>query len=77
MPTPNNQLGLAGIPPQLPYGTHKIKWTITDGCGNETYCEYTFVVKDCKAPTLYVSTVGHEHYADADGTVVGYGLPAV
>ncbi len=52
MPTPNNQLGLAGIPPQLPYGTHKIKWTITDGCGNETYCEYTFVVKDCKAPTV-------------------------
>ncbi|MBK7939747.1 MAG: hypothetical protein IPJ82_22850 [Lewinellaceae bacterium] len=52
MPTPTNQLGSAGIAPQLPYGTHKIKWTITDGCGNETYCEYTFVVKDCKAPTV-------------------------
>ncbi|MBK7937136.1 MAG: T9SS type A sorting domain-containing protein [Lewinellaceae bacterium] len=52
MPTPTNQFGSAGIAPQLPYGTHKIKWTITDGCGNETYCEYTFVVKDCKAPTV-------------------------
>jgi len=52
MPTPSNQFGTPGIAPQLPYGTHKIKWTITDGCGNETYCEYTFVVKDCKAPTV-------------------------
>jgi hypothetical protein len=52
MPTPANQLGTPGIAPQLPYGTHKIKWTITDGCGNETFCEYTFIVKDCKAPTV-------------------------
>ena len=52
MPTPANQLGTSGIAPQLPYGTHKIKWTITDGCGNETFCEYTFIVKDCKAPTV-------------------------
>ncbi|MBK9337937.1 MAG: hypothetical protein IPM98_15890 [Lewinellaceae bacterium] len=38
--------------PELPYGTHKIKWFISDGCGNEQVCEYTFVVKDCKAPSL-------------------------
>ncbi|GAB4495641.1 MAG: hypothetical protein OHK0019_25300 [Saprospiraceae bacterium] len=38
--------------PELPYGTHKIKWIIGDGCGNETVCEYTFVVKDCKPPTV-------------------------
>ena len=38
--------------PQLPYGTHKIKWFVEDGCGNETICEYTFVVKDCKKPTV-------------------------
>lgn len=25
---------------QLPPGHHKIRWIITDGCGNETYCEY-------------------------------------
>ncbi len=38
--------------PELPYGTHKIKWIVEDGCGNENTCEYTFVVKDCKAPTV-------------------------
>jgi hypothetical protein len=38
--------------PELPYGTHKIKWFVEDGCGNETICEYTFVVKDCKKPTV-------------------------
>jgi hypothetical protein len=38
--------------PELPYGTHKIKWILSDGCGNDAVCEYTFVVKDCKAPTV-------------------------
>ncbi len=38
--------------PELPYGTHKIKWIVDDGCGNEQICEYTFVVKDCKKPTV-------------------------
>ena len=52
MPTPNNPFGSAGVVPELPYGTHKIKWLVTDGCGNEQFCEYTFVVKDCKAPTV-------------------------
>jgi subtilisin-like proprotein convertase family protein len=40
------------VVPELPYGTHKIKWFAYDGCGNESVCEYTFVVKDCKAPTV-------------------------
>jgi hypothetical protein len=40
------------VTPQLPYGTHKIKWFITDGCGNEAICEYTIIIKDCKAPTV-------------------------
>ncbi|MEI6411629.1 MAG: HYR domain-containing protein, partial [Bacteroidota bacterium] len=31
--------------PELPYGTHKIKWFVEDGCGNESICEYTFIVK--------------------------------
>ncbi|MBK8556068.1 MAG: HYR domain-containing protein [Lewinellaceae bacterium] len=43
---------LQGVVPQLPYGTHKIKWIAQDGCGNESVCEYTFVVKDCKKPTV-------------------------
>jgi hypothetical protein len=38
--------------PELPFGTHKIKWFITDGCGNNKEYEYTFTVKDCKAPTV-------------------------
>jgi len=40
------------VDPQLPYGTHKIKWVVEDGCGNETICEYTFIVRDKKAPTV-------------------------
>lgn len=38
--------------PELPYGMHKIKWIASDGCGNESVCEYTFIVKDCKAPSV-------------------------
>jgi len=38
--------------PEFPHGTHKIKWFVKDGCGNETACEYTFTVKDCKPPTV-------------------------
>ncbi len=38
--------------PQLPYGTHKIKWFVEDGCGNEQVCEHLFTVKDCKRPTV-------------------------
>jgi len=40
------------VPAQLPHGTHKIKWFLTDGCGNNKEYEYTFTVKDCKAPTV-------------------------
>src|SRR5262249_50345815 len=38
--------------PELPHGTHKIKWIVEDGCGNESVCEYMFTIKDCKAPTV-------------------------
>jgi hypothetical protein len=38
--------------PEFPYGTHKIKWILQDGCGNQSVCEYQFTVKDCKAPTV-------------------------
>jgi hypothetical protein len=40
------------VAPQLPHGTHKIKWFITDGCGNNAEYEYTFTVRDCKPPTV-------------------------
>ena len=32
------------IPLQLPVGRHKIKWFISDACGNATLCEYLFMV---------------------------------
>ena len=49
----NTQLAQTNfVIPQLPYGTHKIKWFVEDGCGNESVCEYNFVVKDCKKPTV-------------------------
>jgi hypothetical protein len=38
--------------PQLPYGNYKIKWIISDGCGNETVSEKLFTIKDCKKPTV-------------------------
>ena len=38
--------------PELPHGTHKIKWFITDDCGTNLEYEYTFTVKDCQAPTV-------------------------
>lgn len=38
--------------PELPHGKHKIKWIVSDGCGNETVCEYNIVIRDCKAPTI-------------------------
>lgn len=36
-----------------PVGTHKITWTVEDQCGNQTSCNYTFVVRDRKKPTPY------------------------
>jgi YVTN family beta-propeller protein len=40
------------VMPELPYGTHKIEWTVSDGCGNDRQCAYDFTVKDCKKPTV-------------------------
>ncbi len=60
--------------PQLPHGTHKIKWFISDGCGNEQVCEYLFTVKDCKAPAI-VCANGLSGNIGADRTLqVGHSL---
>jgi hypothetical protein len=62
---PNNY-----VMPQLPYGSHKIKWTITDKCGNYQQCLYGFVVKDCQKPE--VSCVnGLSVVIGPDGTTPG------
>lgn len=40
------------IDPQLPYGKHRISWTVSDGQGNSSACSYVFEIKDCKKPTV-------------------------
>jgi hypothetical protein len=37
---------------QLPYGTHKMKWVVTNDCGQQSTCEYTFTIRDEKPPTV-------------------------
>ncbi|HFA47397.1 MAG TPA: HYR domain-containing protein [Bacteroidetes bacterium] len=34
-----------------PEGVHTIKYTVTDGCGNKSYCSNTITVTDLKLPT--------------------------
>lgn len=52
LPQPGSLFGQPGIPPELPYGRHKIKWLVEDGCTNESFCEYLIDVNDCKKPTV-------------------------
>jgi HYR domain len=40
---------------QIPHGTHKVKWLVSDGCGNEKICEYSFTVRDGKPPAVACS----------------------
>ncbi len=35
---------------EYPVGTHQIYWTVQDGCGNETTCDYSFQVLSTKTP---------------------------
>ena len=34
-------------------GTHRVRWSVTDLCGNTGTCDQIFSVKDCKAPTPF------------------------
>ena len=34
-----------------PFGRHKIRWSVQDGCGNVSICEYILDLKDCKKPS--------------------------
>lgn len=38
--------------PEIPYGTHKIKWIVTDSCGVSSTCEYGFTIKDAQKPAV-------------------------
>jgi len=40
------------VAPQLPFGNHKIRWFISDECGNETICERDITIRDGKAPIV-------------------------
>jgi hypothetical protein len=35
----------------FPYGTHKISWTVKDGCNNAKTCDNIFTIRDDKKPT--------------------------
>jgi hypothetical protein len=39
-----------------PNGTHRIKWTVYDQCGNSTTCTYLFTIIDRKKPTPFCRT---------------------
>jgi hypothetical protein len=41
------------VDPILPHGTHKIKWFVSDGCGNDNVYEHTFRVSDAKPPEVF------------------------
>ncbi|MBC7776494.1 MAG: HYR domain-containing protein [Phycisphaerae bacterium] len=62
------------ILPQLPVGTHKIKWIVADGCGKESTCEYAFTIQpstfECIPPTDMV--VSCEQF---DPSLLTYGAP--
>jgi hypothetical protein len=36
-----------------PIGTHRISYAVSDGCGNTSYCNFSFTIEDCKKPTVY------------------------
>ena len=46
---------------------HRVVWRVTDGCGNVTSCESTFMVVDKKPPTPYCVSLSSALMADPDG----------
>ena len=38
---------------EYPVGTHIVRWTFFDRCGNATSCDQEFTIANCKAPTAY------------------------
>ncbi|MFN5238697.1 MAG: HYR domain-containing protein [Bacteroidota bacterium] len=38
--------------PMLPHGSHRIRWIIRDGCGNDTICDYPLIIRDGVGPVL-------------------------
>jgi len=50
---PLHAIRLNGIPYNSPWcgDSHRILWSVQDGCGNWTYCQYLIRLEDCKPPT--------------------------
>ncbi len=51
--TPIQSVRLNGIPYNSPYcgDYHRILWSVEDGCGNWSHCEYLLRLEDCKQPS--------------------------
>jgi hypothetical protein len=49
----DEQSGSNTLTRSFPADTHRIKWIVEDLCGNEATCEYTFELRNCKAPIAY------------------------
>ncbi len=49
------------VVPQLPAGTHKVKWSIQDQCGNQSICEHNFTVQ--AGPTSGIETLDNDGFA--------------
>ncbi|RMD74833.1 MAG: hypothetical protein D6818_02600, partial [Bacteroidetes bacterium] len=51
-----------------PFGTHKVVFTVSDGCGNQTVCEVNITVKDGKKPTpICVNGIAVDLMPDGNG----------
>jgi hypothetical protein len=48
----NAAASVNNVVPQLPYGTHKIKWVLSNACNSTKSCTYDFTVRDTKKPTV-------------------------
>lgn len=69
------------VTPELPQGTHKIKWIVTDQCGNQSVCEHTFTVE--QGSTSGLETLENDGFAlfqnepnpFSQNTRIGFRLP--
>ena len=61
--TSSNGSSVATIRRDFPLGTHRITWSVFDGCGNSSQCSYLFTIVNTKNPTPFavdITTVLHE-----------------
>ncbi|MBC7775194.1 MAG: hypothetical protein H7246_07130 [Phycisphaerae bacterium] len=67
--------------PELPTGTHKIKWSVIDKCGNLAVCEHTFTIQ--QGPSTGIETIENDGFAlfqnepnpFSQTTSIGFHLP--